>query len=118
MEATTTQDTKTEIQAIADKARDTIEQAHENGTLYEWFLDVYETYRVYRRTIDHKGELIGYELLIAYGGPNVYVIDKGGPIAAVKCYWGFEESEPAHLDRDTTNALFDIINDYHELERM
>lgn len=74
----------------------------EQVTMYDYFNDVYNI----EYHIDGNGEYKSVELMVACGGPNIYVSTKS---CAVELYWGSDQE----IYRITSDAI-EQINDVWE----
>ena len=76
----------------------------EDYTLYEYFNDVLDV----EYTVTFNKEYKGVRLMIACGGPNIYVDTRRG---TVDLYWWTEEAH-IDLDKEVIEAIDDIYSEY------
>lgn len=81
-----------------------LEQAYQNGELYEALDDVLDV----EYTLDSSFNLIGVELTLTYGGPNIFLSTRYNRIEA---YWGGEQVF-VPVDRDVCDEVFAMYEDY------
>lgn len=76
----------------------------EDGTLWNYFNDVSDI----EYTVNARKEYVAVRLLVAYGGPNIYIDTKSG---YVELYW-WTETARYPIDRDVINEIDSIFEDY------
>lgn len=95
---------------VADELKSVCDGTNEDyGDLYEYISDALDV----EYTVNSRLEYLGAELLIAYGGPNVYVNTRTG---SVEGYWGGEHIDYL-LDRDAADALYALMEELFEATR-
>lgn len=93
-----------DLHKTAVRYAEDLEEAYNNGELYEALDDVLDV----EYTLDSSFNLIGVELTLAYGGPNIFLNTRYNRIEA---YWGGEQSF-VPVDSDVCNDVFEMYEDY------
>ena len=78
-------------------------------TMLDYLGDVYDI----KWTLNSDMTYNGVRLLIAFGGPNIYVDTVSG---RVDLYW-WSERGSCQLSRDALHAIDDVFNEYYECSR-
>lgn len=76
----------------------------EDGTLWNYFDDVFDI----EYTVNASKEYVAVRLLVAYGGPNIYINTKSGD---VELYW-WTDTARYPMDRDVINEIDAIFEEY------
>lgn len=87
---------------LNDLASGNVDKEDECQSLYDYFNDVYDI--EYR--IDGNGNYKSVQLMIAYGGPNIYVDTND---SYVKLYWGstYAEAPISYTTSDEIDNIFE-----------
>ena len=72
---------------------------------YEFFKDVYDV----EYTVDSNKEFKAVSLLVAFGGPNIYVDTNTG---TVRGYWWTEHAE-AWIPKEICDAINDVFSEIY-----
>ena len=89
--------------AAADIDEYSIDWGYDEGDLmtgYHWLEDVMD----YRYLIDSSGELLKVELLVAFGGPNIWVHIWNDGTGSVEGYW-WDDRATANFYRDSMDVF-------------
>lgn len=88
-----------------EDADDNWEDNHERISLYDYFSDNLGIEYSVRGTRENP-EILGVKIMIACGGPNIYVCDD-----RVKLYWWSEHAESRHFPDDVEKAIFEFADE-------
>lgn len=78
-------------------------------TMWEYFNDVLDIDYLIDSNFDYKG----VRLLVAFGGPNIYISTISGK---VELYWWTDSGE-AYLEREVIEEIDNVFSEYYEMNR-
>lgn len=105
--------TNNELKRQLERIKNELAEAHEKGTLCEYFgeIEIYNHDFTINLTASGKLEYKSVSIMLAFGGPNIY-LDTGKDYELIGL-WG-ETREELYLDGDIVEEIDNYFEDVYE----